>query len=128
MLFIVLKLVSIAGLRQESLSRHESVDEIRTTRQSQRPNPFHAAASCLLPPIVSPPPEAGRSDVEELSNLVTRQYQNSFSRRSTKGKTRSGKAETLKRRLSPRPYRHRSHRPSIRSLKPTPSVVKRVPE
>ncbi|CAN6984775.1 unnamed protein product [Brassica oleracea var. botrytis] len=72
MLFIVLKLVSIAGLRQESLSRHESVDEIRTTRQSQRPNPFHAAASCLLPSIVSPPPEAGRSDVEELSNLVTR--------------------------------------------------------
>ncbi|KAL0667705.1 hypothetical protein Bca4012_030409 [Brassica carinata] len=45
----------------------KSVDEIRTTRQSQRPNPFHAAASRLLPPIVSPPPEAGRFDVEELS-------------------------------------------------------------
>uniref|UniRef100_A0A0D3D9H9 Uncharacterized protein n=1 Tax=Brassica oleracea var. oleracea TaxID=109376 RepID=A0A0D3D9H9_BRAOL len=81
----------------------KSADEIRTTRQSQRPNLFHAAASRLLPPMVSPPPEADRSDVEELSNLVTRQYQTSFSRRSTKGKLRSGKAETLKRRLSPPP-------------------------
>lgn len=58
-----------------------------------------------------------------VSSFVTRQCQNSFRRRSTKGKFRPGESWNLKRRLSHPLCRHRSHRPSIRSPKPTPSVA-----
>lgn len=58
------------------------------------PNLFFAVRR-LLAPAVSPPPEAGKSVVEEQSNLVTRRYQTALARDLQKKKLDLVNTETL---------------------------------